>query len=117
MKDEIIIDGVEYVRKKTVELDNVVLVRTLSAGVFYGEQISGQEKLEKGIIELSNARRVWYWAGAASLSQLAIEGTSKPSECKFPLAVPSIILLGVLEVIPCTKAAVESLNSVKVWKI
>ena len=38
-----------------------VMVRTYSAGVFAGELVSrkGQEVI------LKNARRIWYWAGAA----------------------------------------------------
>ena len=63
-----------------------VIVRTYSAGVFAGtmESRNGQE------VVLTNARRLWYWSGAASLSQLAVSGTSKPSECKFPVAVPRV---------------------------
>lgn len=57
-----------------------VIVRTYSAGVFAGELESrtGQE------VVLRNARRIWYWSGAASLSQLAMEGTKDPANCKFP---------------------------------
>ena len=56
-----------------------VLVRTYSAGVFAGtlETRKGQE------VVLSNARRIWYWAGAATLSQLAVDGTIKPNDASF----------------------------------
>lgn len=119
--NEIEINGTKYIRADSIKQqptldEDVVLVRTQSAGVFFGRQTSGQEKLEKGIIDLSNARRVWFWSGAASLSQLAVDGTKKPKECKFPIAVPKITLLGVLEVIPVTKDALASLNAVAVWK-
>lgn len=117
--NEIEINGTKYVPKNsqpTPNTENVVLVRTQAAGVFYGTRTSGYDKLEHGIVELTNARRVWYWSGAASLSQLAVEGTKKPLECKFPCVVPQITLLGVLEIIPLTNEAIESLNSVEVWK-
>jgi len=39
-------------------------------------------------VELVNARRLWYWSGAASLSQMALEGVKNPDTCKFPAAVP-----------------------------
>ena len=65
---------------------------------------------------LKNARRLWYWAGAASLSQLAMEGTKKPDECKFPCAVLSISLAQVIEIIPCTAKALDSINGVPIWK-
>ena len=65
-----------------------VIVRTYSAGVFAGELESknGQE------VVLRNARRIWYWSGAASLSQLAMEGTSDPMNCKFPCEVDKVEL-------------------------
>lgn len=53
-----------------------VIVRTYSAGVFAGNLKSRNGKE----VVLTNARRLWYWAGAASLSQLAVNGTSKPME-------------------------------------
>ena len=78
----IIIDEIEYVEKKMVEsiVENYVIVRTRSAGVHAGELISHNKKG----VELKNARRLWYWDGAASLSQLAMEGVSRPENCKFP---------------------------------
>ena len=87
------------------------IVRTYSAGVFFGEVESrnGKEAV------LTNARRIWYWAGAASLSELAQRGTSKPSECKFPVAVDRVVLTEVIEIIDVTPAAAASLDGVPVW--
>lgn len=121
---EIEVNGVKYVPKDSVTAStavdkNMVIVRCKSAGVFFGaikNPAALQDHLEQGVIALTNARRLWYWSGAASLSQLAVDGTSKPKECKFPVAVPEITLLEVIEVIPCTVVAINSLNSVSVWK-
>ncbi|MFA6509988.1 MAG: hypothetical protein WCV62_05985 [Candidatus Peribacteraceae bacterium] len=88
------------------------MVRTYSAGVFAGTIVSMKGKEAK----LKNARRIWYWDGAASLSQLATSGTSKPENCKFPEPVASILLTEVIEVIPITLAAKKSIESVPVWK-
>ena len=94
-------------------MDNIyVLVRTYSAGVFVGELIRRDGKE----VELNNARRIWYWSGAATLSQLAMEGTSDPNNCKFPRAVESIILTEVIEIIPITEQAKTSIYGVPVWK-
>ena len=89
-----------------------VLVRTYSAGVFAGtlETRKGQE------VVLSNARRIWYWAGAATLSQLAVDGTIKPNDCKFPVAVPSVILTEAIEIIPTSAKAKASIAAVPVWE-
>ena len=56
------------------------VVRTDRAGVFIG-CVKSQDG--KNVV-MVNARRLWYWDGAASLSQLAMEGVSKPDNCKFP---------------------------------
>jgi hypothetical protein len=89
-----------------------VIVRTYSAGVFAGflQSRSGQE------VVLTDARRLWYWDGAASLSQLAVNGTSKPQNCKFPVAVPRVELLQATEILDVSKRAQASIAAVKVWQ-
>ena len=90
----------------------VWMVRTYSAGVFLGTLKSREGKE----VVLTDARRMWYWDGAASLSQLATEGTSKPKTCKFPVAVSEVLLTEAIEIIPATEAAIASIAAVKVWK-
>jgi hypothetical protein len=113
------IDDVEYVRKDSVSdtassIDGMpyCIVRTYSAGVFAGyiQSRNGHEVI------IRNARRLWYWSGAASLSQLALEGTKKPNDCKFPAEVSCIEVLQAIEIITVTKTAQESIASVKIWK-
>jgi hypothetical protein len=89
-----------------------VIARTQSAGVFAGniESRVGQE------VVLTNARRLWYWAGAESLSTLAVFGTSKPQNCKFPVAVPRVELLQVIEILDVTPEGESSIKSVPIWK-
>lgn len=109
--NQIIVNGVEYVRK--VEDDSpYVVCRTYSAGVFAG-YLSKREGRE---VTLKNARRIWYWDGAATLSQLAMEGTKKPENCKFPCAVDEVLLLEAIEILPCTAQAKESIQGVKIWQ-
>ena len=107
---EIVIDGVVYVPKVETEKD-YVMVRTQNAGVFAGTLV-----LKEGSeVELSDARRIWKWVGAASLSELAVHGTSNPEGCMFPVEVPKITLLQVIEIIPMTPAARKSIKEVPVW--
>jgi hypothetical protein len=118
--EELTVNGITYVPKDSVQsklknsLDGLqcVVIRTYSAGVFYGylSKKDGQE------VELLNAKRIWVWYGAASLSQLSVDGVSRPTECKIPVAVPSITLLQVIEIIPLSEKAFNSLESVPVWK-
>lgn len=89
-----------------------VIVRTYSAGVHAGTLASKKGKE----VVLTNARRIWYWSGAASLSQLAVDGTSEPNKCKFPVSVGSILLTEAIEIIPCTDNARQSIESVQAWK-
>jgi hypothetical protein len=88
------------------------MVRTYSAGVFLGtlKERNGKE------VTLTDARRMWYWDGAASLSQLATTGTSKPNNCKFPAPVAEVLLTEAIEIIPATEAAIASIAAVPVWK-
>lgn len=114
------IDDIEYIRADSVEsyekaqdLEGMEykIVRTRSAGVFAGyiEDEDGQEVI------MVNARRLWYWSGAASLSQLAEDGVSKPIECKFPKEVRRIKLLEAIEILDCTEKARKSIKSVSEW--
>ena len=89
-----------------------VIVRADRAGVFYGEikARTGDE------VVMTNVRRLWYWDGAASISQLAVDGTVRPDNCKFTVVVPEMTILGVIEIIPCTEKAIKSIEGVAVWK-
>lgn len=89
-----------------------VIVRTYTAGVFAGT-LTHREGKEA---TLANARRLWYWSGAASLSQLAQSGTSKPRSCKFPEPVGQIILTEVIEILSVTPDAQKSIEEVPVWR-
>jgi hypothetical protein len=62
-----------------------------------------------------NARRLWYWDGAASLSQLAMEGVTKPQNCKFAMPV-DVELLQVIEILDVTRKAKENIEKVSIWK-
>ena len=88
------------------------IVRTNRAGVFFARIAS----MHGSTADLEDARRLWYWDGAASLSQLAMEGVKRPGNCKFTVTVPAMTVLDVIEVIPCTEAAVANIESVPVWK-
>ena len=98
--------------QKVKKVSKYVIVRTYSAGVFAGNL----ESKQKDEVVLSNARRIWYWDGAATLSQLAMEGTKKPENCKFPCPVTEVTLLGVIEILAVTKEAEKSIKEVPIWE-
>ena len=118
MEDRITIDGREYVAADSRELASrgdgapYVLVRTHSAGVFAGylaERIGKEGRVVQ-------ARRIWYWDGAASLSELALRGPSKPDNCKFPAAVDYVDLTEIIEVLPVTKTGKAAIEAVPEWR-
>ena len=91
--------------------EKYVIVRTYSAGCFAGylTRRDGKE------VELRDARRLWYWSGAASLSGLAAHGTSRPGDCKFPAPV-NITLTEAIEIIEVAPAAQASIEAVPEWR-
>ena len=97
-----------------MEKKEKVLIRTYSAGVHYGE-LTKVEKSEGGYhVTLENTRRIWKWAGANSLSELATLGTSKPEDCNFSIPVKKNKMLAI-EIIYMTDEAIESIENVEYW--
>ena len=88
-----------------------VIARTYTAGVFAGT-LAAREGREATLTE---ARRIWMWRGAATLSELATLGTARPSECKFPAQVSQVVLTEVIEILSVTDAARASIAAVPVW--
>lgn len=80
--------------------------------MFFGE-IEDRNGTE---VTMKEARRLWYWKGAASLSQLAMEGVKNPKECKFPRSVYRVLLLGVIEILSVTPEAKKSIDAVPIWQ-
>lgn len=118
--NEVEINGETYVKKgtqnevaKKLDGKDYVIIRGDRSGIFAGylEDRNGKE------VVLLNSRRIWYWDGAASISQLAVDGTSKPENCKFPAEVSKIQILDVIEILECTEKARLSIASVKVWEV
>lgn len=88
------------------------IIRCDRSGVFAGH-IKHREGRE---VTMTDVRRLWYWAGAASLSQMAVEGTKKPHGCKFTVTVPEMVVLDAIEILPCTDQAEASIRGVAEWK-
>ena len=116
---KVVINDEEYVkasevREQAKELDGkeYVLIRGDRSGVFVGYlgDRAGKE------VTLYNARRLWYWNGAASLSQLAMEGVSKPQDCKFPCEVDRMLITDAIEIISVTEKARLSIAGVEIWQ-
>lgn len=74
-------------------MGNRKIVRSNGAGVFFGEIV----KKDGNTVTIKNARRLWYWEGASSLSELAQYGTASPSSLdkRFAGAIPLLQSKGI----------------------
>lgn len=90
-----------------------VIIRGDRSGVFFGilAEKNGRE------VKLTKCRRLWFWSGAASLSQLAVDGVANPSGCKFTVMVDEIAILDAIEIIPCTVKAINSIEGTREWRV
>jgi hypothetical protein len=120
---ELILNGVEYVRKDSVNKDrilamskdNMVIIRCRNAGVHAGVILSFDNI--NGLVEISNSRRLWKWVSKATLSELAIHGPVSPRENKYGCVVPVLSLNkdDLCEIILCTEEAAKLIEAVPVW--
>lgn len=118
---EIIINDEKYVLASSIKSEGpcidtdglqYCLIRTYSAGVHLGyvQKRDGKE------VTLIKSRRLYSWQGAATLSQFAQSGPSKPKQCKMPEEVDNIILTEAIEIIQVTKEAKKIIDFVPVWR-
>lgn len=121
--EKMVIEGITYVPENSITskaelIDGLeyCIIRSYASGVFAGYVKERKSELNGVNVILVNARRLWKWVGASSLSQLAMEGVKKPNDCLFPCHVDSVEVMNVVEIIPATQECFESIKSVKVWE-
>ena len=93
-----------------------VIIRSYGAGVFFGTLNEAEPTDDKYTVELLNCRRLWQWSGACSITQLAVDGTTNPSECRFTITEHSIIVSSVIEIHECSEKSIKSIEGVSEWK-
>ena len=91
-----------------------VLIRSYAAGVFFGTLESEQFTPAGKVVVLSNSRRIHYWEGAASLSQVSQEGIATG---RVAMDEPIKEVVNVIETTPLSDAAIINLENQPVWKI
>lgn len=106
----LIIDDVPDIKR--IKCSDIVLVRTYSAGVHFGylKHRKGKEVI------LTNARRLYLWSGALSLSEVAVNGVELKNS-KITVNVPEILLTEAIEIIKMTEKAAKQMMEAKPWKI
>lgn len=91
------------------------IIRCYAAGVFFAK-IKARDPAAKEIT-LTNVRKIHYWSGAAAVEQLAMEGVKNPGQCRFTMEVPEMVVMEPIQIIPCTREAVECIQMVSAWKM
>lgn len=121
--ESIMIDDVKYVKadcvKEQVEsVDGMecCIIRSYGAGVFAGYVKSKTAEANGVNVVLVNSRRIWYWSGACSLSQIAVEGSKNINDCKIAMVVPYQFIANVIEIIPMSKESFKNIMGAEIWK-
>ena len=118
---KIIVDGQEYIPSDSVQkLAPAELVRGMAYCIVRGYQSvvwAGYVKSQEGTkVVLLNVRNIWYWKGAASLSQLSQEGIKDLSDSKITQEIPEFTMLDANSILPCSEAAKKLIAESPVWK-
>ena len=84
------------------------IARCYAAGVHAGEVVS----VDGENVVLKDSRRLWSWKAkdGVALSGVAQHGVHS-AECNIDTLNPLIYITGVCELIPCTRAAKDSINA------
>ena len=121
--DELEINGTIYIKKDkqlplAKELNGMkyVLVVSQGGGIHIGYMEKEDYRPSGKFVTLRNTRWIKYWEGAASVSQLALLGTSKPASCQISVELDSNEIGNILETIIVSEEAKNILNSVAIWK-
>lgn len=92
-----------------------VITRGYRSGVHAGYL---QSRDEHGMIVLRDARRIWSWSGAASLSELAVYGAKNRAQCRFGARIErqEIQRDDVSEIIHCQPAGRSMIEEQAEWR-
>ena len=88
-------------------IGDYVLIRTKFAGVHIGWLVAK----DGTNVLLKDARRIWKWAGAFTLSEIATAGPAK-KDTRISCIVPMIELTQAIEIIPISEAARKTLDAI-----
>lgn len=94
------------------QLGKHVIVRADKAGVFFGI-LTKKKGLE---VQLTEARKLYYWSGASAVEQLALEGVKNPQDCKFTVTNDEVTISNYIQILTCTDEAIKNIKSVEAWK-
>lgn len=96
---------------KTNLLNKQIIARIERAGVFHGTL----DYIDSDIIRLKDARRLYYWEGALSVTDMAAKGI-KGGKVTVPISTVEFLTDQIVELNECSVDATKSIESIKPWK-
>ena len=96
-------------------LNKYVIVRTFSAGVHFGLLKATYDALQGLRVHLSEARRIYRWSGAFTLTEIANNGIHNDS--KVTETIDNIYIENAIEVLPLSKNAKNNIYGIKNYDI
>lgn len=89
-----------------------IIARIERAGVFHG--ILDYKDAE--ITRMKDVRRIYYWKGALSVTDMAVNGILNDSQVTIPASVVEFETPQVVELIECSNISSEIIENIKPWK-
>lgn len=91
-------------------LGRYVIIRSYGAGVFAGILEAYKSNESRAEVQLKDVRRLWKWTSSLSLSDVATSGLKNDSKLD---SSSEAYITDVLEIIPCTTTAEQSIRQYK----
>lgn len=96
-----------------IKKNQYYIVRAARAGVFFGQI----KKMDPNSVIMTDVRKLWFWAGASAVEQIALDGVMNPGNCKFTVTIQEMEIMEPIQVIPCTSKAADIIKEVREWKM
>ena len=94
----------------------ICLIRSYASGVHCGEVMDEFFTAAGKVVILKNSRRIHYWSGAASLSQIANDGIKNKESSRLTQELIEIEIVNVCETIPISEKALKQLAAHPIWQ-
>lgn len=88
------------------------IVRCDRSGVFFGTVV--ETSADGKLVKMSNARKLYHWEGALAAEDIATVGVR--GKQKFTNVCNSVTVTDAIQIIPCSKDSIESIEKIEPWK-
>ena len=88
-----------------------IIARIERAGVFHGTL----DHIDNDIMRLKDARRIYYWNGALSVTDMAAKGITG-GKVTIPVTTVEFMSDKIVELNECSTDASKSIETIKPWK-